>query len=168
MSYVLNMTDVVMAAILGGELPSWIPWWYWLTWNMMQVIMIAWLHAMYQRSRMMLLFLVIVFLAVNITCGVIVVIVLKDIVVGKLYLSTWRTPLIGQTLEELILSGMYICNYDWRGMPSFWPWWFGCSTLFGRSSHCVFQSGWLWSTSMTCNDLAHWQDQSSGIVSRCW
>jgi predicted RND superfamily exporter protein len=54
----------------------------------MQVIMIARLHAMYQRSRMMLLFLVIVFLAVNIACGVIAVIVLKDIVAGKLYLST--------------------------------------------------------------------------------
>jgi hypothetical protein len=52
----------------------------------MQVIMIAQLHAMYQRSRMILIFLVIIFLAVNIACGVIVATSLKRIVGGKLYL----------------------------------------------------------------------------------
>ncbi|KAG2341221.1 hypothetical protein BDR05DRAFT_965612 [Suillus weaverae] len=56
--------------------------------------MIARLHAMYQRSRNMLIFLTIIFLAVNIACGVITVIVLQYIV--------W---------EELILSGTYMCNY---------------------------------------------------------
>ena len=55
---------------------------------MMQVIMIARLHAMYQRSRRMLIFLVIIFLAVNIACGVIAAIALKDAVLGKLYLLT--------------------------------------------------------------------------------
>ncbi|KAG2335677.1 hypothetical protein BDR05DRAFT_971517 [Suillus weaverae] len=57
--------------------------------------MIARLHAMYQRSRIMLIFLVIIFLAVNIASGVIAAIGLKD-TVG----------------EELILSGTYMmCNY---------------------------------------------------------
>jgi len=45
---------------------------------------------------------------------------------------------------------------------------FGCSTLFGRSSYCVFQSGWLWNTSVTCEDSAHRQDRPLGTVSECW
>jgi hypothetical protein len=56
---------------------------------------VARLHAMYERSRMMLIFLVIIFLAVNIACVVSVVIGLDYVVLGKLYLSTSRTQLIG-------------------------------------------------------------------------
>ncbi|KIK31453.1 hypothetical protein CY34DRAFT_19904 [Suillus luteus UH-Slu-Lm8-n1] len=41
--------------------------------------MIARLHAMYQRSRPMLIFLVIIFLAVNIACVVLSAIGLKNI-----------------------------------------------------------------------------------------
>ncbi|KAG2339525.1 hypothetical protein BDR05DRAFT_620032 [Suillus weaverae] len=74
-NYASNWTNVVVAAALG-------------------VIMIARLHAMYQRSRMMLIFLVIIFLAVNIACGVISAILLKHSV-----------------SEEFILSGTYMCNY---------------------------------------------------------
>jgi predicted RND superfamily exporter protein len=48
--------------------------------------MIAQLHAMYQRSRMILIFLVVIFLAVNIACGVIAAIALKHTMAGKLYL----------------------------------------------------------------------------------
>ncbi|KAG1782866.1 hypothetical protein EV702DRAFT_231270 [Suillus placidus] len=80
--YVTDGTDVVVSAMLG-------------------VIMIARLHAMYQilyqRSRIVLIFLVIIFLAVYIACGVIAAIALKDTVV-----------------EELILSGTYICNYRYE------------------------------------------------------
>ncbi|KAG2033294.1 hypothetical protein BDR03DRAFT_967900 [Suillus americanus] len=65
---------------------------------MLGVIMIARLHAMYQRSRIMLIFLVIIFLAVNITCGVITAIAFKGVVV-----------------EGLILSGMYMCNSGFEG-----------------------------------------------------
>ncbi|KAG2341260.1 hypothetical protein BDR05DRAFT_965703 [Suillus weaverae] len=79
MYYATNGTNLVVAAMLG-------------------VIMIARLHAMYQSSRNMLIFLVIIFLAVNIACGVITAIVLKD-TVG----------------EELILSGTYMCNYGYEG-----------------------------------------------------
>ncbi|KAG1781980.1 hypothetical protein EV702DRAFT_499148 [Suillus placidus] len=65
---------------------------------MMQVIIIARLHAMYQGSRIILIFLVIIFLAVNIASGVITAIGLKDIVA-----------------EELILSGTYTCNNGYEG-----------------------------------------------------
>ncbi|KAG1760484.1 hypothetical protein EDD22DRAFT_901127 [Suillus occidentalis] len=50
---------------------------------MLSVIMIARLHAMYQGSRTMLLFLVIIFLAVNIACVVLAAIALKTIVWGN-------------------------------------------------------------------------------------
>ncbi|KAG1774436.1 hypothetical protein EV702DRAFT_523871 [Suillus placidus] len=82
-NYALNGTNVVVAAMMG-------------------IIMIARLHAMYQRSRTMLIFLVIIFLAVNIACGVIAAIVLKDAVA-----------------EELILSGTYSCNYGYEGDGQF-------------------------------------------------
>ncbi|KAG2109695.1 uncharacterized protein F5147DRAFT_691931 [Suillus discolor] len=59
---------------------------------MLGVIMIARLHAMYQKSRRMLIFLVIIFLAVNIACGVITIIVLK--------------------YEELIVSGFHMCDEE--------------------------------------------------------
>ncbi|KAG2337480.1 hypothetical protein BDR05DRAFT_774201 [Suillus weaverae] len=79
MYYATSGTNVVVAAMLG-------------------VIIIARLHAMYQRSRIMLIFLIIIFLAVNIACGVIAATGLKDTVV-----------------EELILSGTYMCNYGYGG-----------------------------------------------------
>ncbi|KAG2081680.1 hypothetical protein BD769DRAFT_702126 [Suillus cothurnatus] len=59
MFYALNGTNVIVTAMLG-------------------VIMIVRLYAMYQRSRMILVFLVVVFLAVNIACGVITIIGLMD------------------------------------------------------------------------------------------
>ncbi|KAG1779940.1 hypothetical protein EV702DRAFT_48496 [Suillus placidus] len=64
---------------------------------MLGVIMIARLHAMYQRSRTMLIFLLVIFLAINIACGVIAAIGLKHTVA-----------------EELILSGTYMCNYGYE------------------------------------------------------
>ncbi|KAG1809776.1 uncharacterized protein HD556DRAFT_2981 [Suillus plorans] len=59
------------------------------------VIMIARLHAMYQRSRKMLIFLVVFFLALTITSGVITVIQSSHL-----------------TGEEVVLSGTYQCK-DW-------------------------------------------------------
>jgi hypothetical protein len=58
---------------------------------MLQVIMIARLHAMYQRSKMMFIFFVITFLGSNIACGVLATIGVKDTVVGKFYLLICRT-----------------------------------------------------------------------------
>ncbi|KAG1798974.1 uncharacterized protein HD556DRAFT_1525444 [Suillus plorans] len=77
--YAINGTTVTLIAMLG-------------------VIVISRLHAMYQGSRKMLIFLVIVFLAVNIACGVMTAITLNDTV-----------------LEEAILSGTYMCSYVFGG-----------------------------------------------------
>ncbi|KAG1802012.1 uncharacterized protein HD556DRAFT_1438049 [Suillus plorans] len=74
--YVINGTTVALTVMLGA-------------------IMIARLHAMYQGSRKMFMFLVIIFLAVNIACGVIAAIGLDD-----------------TTAEELILFDIYyMCDY---------------------------------------------------------
>ncbi|KAG1809813.1 uncharacterized protein HD556DRAFT_1435540 [Suillus plorans] len=71
-------------------------WWMFTIANiMLGVIMITRLHAMYQRSRKMLIFLVVFFLTVTTTSAVITVIQSTHI-----------------TGEELILSGTYQCNYE--------------------------------------------------------
>ncbi|KAG1794659.1 uncharacterized protein HD556DRAFT_1442853 [Suillus plorans] len=77
--YVVNAISVALSAMLG-------------------VIMIARLHAMYQGSRARLMFLVIIFLAVNIACGVIMAIGFNDTVA-----------------EETILSGIHMCGYVYGG-----------------------------------------------------
>ncbi|KAG2092655.1 uncharacterized protein F5147DRAFT_779593 [Suillus discolor] len=64
------------------------------------VIMIFRLHAMYQRSRKMLIFLVVFFLSLAITSGVIFVIQITHL-----------------TAEELILSGIYQCDYEGTSPP---------------------------------------------------
>jgi hypothetical protein len=74
--------------------------------------MVARLHAMYQGSRTTLISLVIIFLAVNISSVALAAIGLKDVVAGKFCLLTCGTQLIGQTPEELILSGMHMCGYE--------------------------------------------------------
>ncbi|KIK35664.1 hypothetical protein CY34DRAFT_811984 [Suillus luteus UH-Slu-Lm8-n1] len=79
LAYAINWTNVAITAMLG-------------------VIMIARLYAMYQGSRTILIFLVIIFLAVNIACVVLAAIALK-------YMGA----------EELILSGMHMCNYYYEG-----------------------------------------------------
>jgi hypothetical protein len=61
---------------------------------MLQVIMIARLHAMYQGSRTMLIFLVIILLAVSIACMVLVAMGLKYVVASKFFLLTCGTQLI--------------------------------------------------------------------------
>ncbi|KAG1761489.1 hypothetical protein EDD22DRAFT_632817 [Suillus occidentalis] len=68
---------------------------------MLGVIMIARLHAMYQGSRTMLIFLVIIFLAVKIACVVLSAIGLKYV-----------------EAEELILSGVHMCGYNYDGDSS--------------------------------------------------
>jgi hypothetical protein len=70
---------------------------------------------MYQGSRTMLIFLIIIFLAVNIACVVLTTIDLKYIAAGKFCLPTCGTQLIGQTPEEGILSGIHMCGFDYEG-----------------------------------------------------
>ncbi|KAG2355206.1 hypothetical protein BDR07DRAFT_1426980 [Suillus spraguei] len=74
--YAVNVGNVVAAAVLG-------------------VIMIARLHAINHRSRIMLIFLVVTYLAINIACVTITVVGLRD--------NTW---------VELILSGTYLCGFE--------------------------------------------------------
>ncbi|KAG2033499.1 hypothetical protein BDR03DRAFT_967377 [Suillus americanus] len=73
-NYTIYSANVIITAMLGA-------------------IMIARLYAMYQGSRKVLVFLVVIFLAVNITSGVVAVIVLRNML-----------------LEESILSGTYQCT----------------------------------------------------------
>jgi hypothetical protein len=63
----------------------------------------------------MLIFLVIVFLAINIACVVLSAIVFKYRVAGKFCLLTCRTQLIGKTPEEAILSGIHMCGLNYEG-----------------------------------------------------
>ncbi|KAG2351967.1 hypothetical protein BDR07DRAFT_1440338 [Suillus spraguei] len=62
------------------------------------VIIITRLHAMYQRSRKILIFLVVTSLAVNIFSSVVTI-------MAMMYISG----------EELILSGTYQCSYNYVG-----------------------------------------------------
>jgi hypothetical protein len=80
--YVINWMSVVMSMILGA-------------------IMIIRLHAMYQGSRKMLIFLVVTLLPVIITSGV---------SVG--FTNSYTSG------EEFVLSGTYKCNYDFGGDSS--------------------------------------------------
>lgn len=66
---------------------------------MLGVIIITRLHVMYQQSRKILVFLVVIFLVITGTCGVIAAI-------GSKYT-------IGQ---ELILSGSHQCSYNFEGV----------------------------------------------------
>jgi preprotein translocase subunit SecG len=74
---------------------------------------------MYHGSRKMLTILIVICLAVTISCGVLTAIGMKQIVGGKFHLLYWRVELIGQTKEEAILSGTYACNYDIEGNAEF-------------------------------------------------
>ncbi|KAG1779122.1 hypothetical protein EV702DRAFT_1044072 [Suillus placidus] len=62
------------------------------------VIMIARLYAMYQRSRKMLIFLIVIFLTVTI--------------VSRVIITLANNKIVG---EELILSGIHRCTYRWEG-----------------------------------------------------
>ncbi|KAG2032564.1 hypothetical protein BDR03DRAFT_969714, partial [Suillus americanus] len=66
------------------------------------VIMIARLHAMYQRSRKVLIFLVVIFMAIRIANVVMVAII------------TMRS-----SAEEFVLSGTYQCMFDSGGCSTF-------------------------------------------------
>ncbi|KAG2046298.1 hypothetical protein BDR06DRAFT_1014841 [Suillus hirtellus] len=63
---------------------------------MPQVIIIARLHAIYQGSKKILIFLIVTFLAVNTFCAVVAIITMMH-----------------TSGEELILSGTYQCQFDY-------------------------------------------------------
>jgi hypothetical protein len=63
----------------------------------------------------MLIFLVIICLGVNIACGLLMATSIKHVVGGMFNLLTCGTQLIGQTPEELILSGIHMCGFYYEG-----------------------------------------------------
>jgi hypothetical protein len=63
----------------------------------------------------MLIFLVIIFLSINIACALLMAIGIKHVVEGKFNLLTCRARLIGPKPEELTLSGMHMCGYYYEG-----------------------------------------------------
>lgn len=147
--------------MLGGELFDCSTSTFWL--NILQVIMIARLNAMYQQSRKMYIFLIVTFLAKTIPCGVISAVDSSQVSGGELTnnlnaSSSWNesqrnlfcpTPICAFTREWTSLRGPRI----------------GYSSLHGRSSYCVLQSGLLSDISGNCT--THPQALSSGTVSRC-
>jgi preprotein translocase subunit SecG len=76
----------------------------------MQVIMIARLHAMYQRSRKILFCLVVIFLGVTIACGVLIGEMSSRVLGGKLLYSMKDFNSLDLIPEELVLSGTYECD----------------------------------------------------------
>ncbi|KAG1799730.1 uncharacterized protein HD556DRAFT_61169 [Suillus plorans] len=94
MTNTLNWISVAVAAMLGA-------------------IMTIRLYAMYERSRIMLMFLVIVFLAVNIACGVITAIGLKNDPAVEVILSgTHVCEPVGT--DQLLVSIVWILNSVWE------------------------------------------------------
>ncbi|KIK37488.1 hypothetical protein CY34DRAFT_455321 [Suillus luteus UH-Slu-Lm8-n1] len=131
LNYALNWTNVVMTAMLG-------------------VIMIARLHAMYQGSRTMLIFLVIIFLAVNIAC-----VVLAGIGLGLKYI-------VG---EELILSGMHMCAYNYEedvqlGISMVWM----LNTVWEVLALCLS----VWIAVKHFRDMRHLGPSTGSIMGDCF
>ncbi|KAG2047218.1 hypothetical protein BDR06DRAFT_117437 [Suillus hirtellus] len=98
---VMNMLASVSTILLSDTVSlilsmvwSWTPF---AAFAMVQVIIITRLHAMYQRSRKILIFLIVTSLAVNIFNGIVTV------------LMTMHT-----SGEELILSGTYLCSLSYN------------------------------------------------------
>ncbi|KAG1726715.1 uncharacterized protein EDB91DRAFT_1350471 [Suillus paluster] len=94
----IEWTNIVVFAMTGGEPCSCNPSVILAHWYIMQVIMITRLHAMYQRSRKVLILLIVVLLAVNIANGVTNGIKTRH-ASGKVY----------------ILFGAYECAIDYGG-----------------------------------------------------
>ncbi|KAG1733573.1 uncharacterized protein EDB91DRAFT_1348720 [Suillus paluster] len=95
---ILDLLPISLTDAVSGIMYSALNWINVITAVMLDVIMIARLHAMYQGSRKMLIFLIVSFLAVNIACIVMAAIGLK-------YIGS----------EEYVLSGAHMCSYTYEG-----------------------------------------------------
>ncbi|KAG2103740.1 uncharacterized protein F5147DRAFT_838461 [Suillus discolor] len=93
--YAINGTILSMNAMLG-------------------VIMIARLHAMYQGSKKMLMFLVIILLTANIACGVFAAIGLNSLVSEEFILSGMHACFSVAGYNQLLLSMNWILNTAWE------------------------------------------------------
>ncbi|KAG2347943.1 hypothetical protein BDR05DRAFT_593997 [Suillus weaverae] len=93
-----SLPSLLVTDVVSKILNSTLNWMTVVVNTMLGVIMITRLHAMYQRSRKILVFLVVIFVAFTVACGVITAI-------GDIHM-------LG---EELILSGTHQCTYEWEG-----------------------------------------------------
>ncbi|KAG2356888.1 hypothetical protein BDR07DRAFT_415877 [Suillus spraguei] len=89
----ISLTDSVSFIVYAAS-----DWINLVVYVMLWVIIITRLHAMYQRSRKILIFLVVPFLGLSIFCGVAIIMSMMDI-----------------SGEELILSGIYRCWLNYAG-----------------------------------------------------
>ena len=131
------------------QMPMAISQWYWLDWNIIQVIMIVRLHAMYQRSRKILIFLIAVFLAVQIPCVVLIVLMQNtgghllgrklQLRIKYLSASDWWDE---YQMSSSSLAPMLVVT-TWMDTPNFWPTWPGYWVQYGRPLRCFSQSGLL-------------------------
>ncbi|KAG2348177.1 hypothetical protein BDR05DRAFT_957902 [Suillus weaverae] len=126
MYYVINGTTMVVTAMLG-------------------VIMIARLHAMYQSSRNMLIFLVIIFLAVNIACGVITAIGLKDTDVQLLISMVWMLNTVWEVLALCLSVGIAVKHF--RGLRRLGP---SAGSTIGDCFRVLIESHVLYFASFVC------------------
>jgi len=91
--------------------------WYWLDLNVLQAIIITRSHAMYQRSRKILTFLIVSFLAVNIFDGFVAVFITMHASGGTLNCG-WQKKVHGAYWwipEEYVLSSTYQCSISFPG-----------------------------------------------------
>ncbi|KAG2149122.1 uncharacterized protein EDB93DRAFT_362038 [Suillus bovinus] len=141
---VLLFIPVTTAVSPGGYLA--LDWMCVVTNAILGVIMIARLYAMYQKSRNVLTFLVVVFLAVNIANGVLAGIIMKDV-----------------SGEIVVLSGMYQCIVS-----------FGGDSVFLGSVTWIFAAVWelvtlclaVWITAKHFRELR--RSSAGGIIGDCF
>jgi hypothetical protein len=123
------------------------PQWYWLNWNIVQVIIVARLYAMYQGSRKILIFLIVTCLAVIIYGSIVVTMETMD-TLGGAFNCGWKQMCMG-LIDEYQRNSFFLapmCAQYLLAMgylSQFCCPWFGYSPLRGRSSHCVLHSGLL-------------------------
>jgi hypothetical protein len=133
--------------------------------------MIARLHAMYQRSRKILMFLIVIFLTVNIFGIVGAVMTTMHASWGTLDCG-WQMMYMGliDEYQRKSFSPAPICaRLTFRKITYFWIPLLGYSALRGRSSHYVSQFGLLSNTSVNCDHTR--QEGLSGLwgtVSGWW
>ncbi|KAG1883293.1 hypothetical protein F4604DRAFT_283294 [Suillus subluteus] len=137
----ISMTDTVSLIIIDA-----------LNWMadavnvILGVIMIARLHAMYQQSRKVLIFLVVIFLAIGIANVVMLAITMMQI--------------LG---EEFVLSGTYLCTFDTTG-----------DFIFLTSTTWILSTVWevlalclaVWIAVKHFRELR--QYSTRGIIGDCW
>jgi hypothetical protein len=112
----------------------------------------------------MLIFLVIIFLCINIACVVLTAIGLKYLVLGKFCLLTCGTQLIGQPPEELILSGMHTCGVETEGNAQLISMIWMLNTVWEVLSLCLS----VWIAAKHFRDLRRLDPSTGSTIGDCF